>query len=282
VTATPHLSIGEVLSLLQTEFPDITISKIRFLESQGLLEPERSPSGYRKFYPHDIERLRWILRQQRDNFLPLRVIKDKLEDGGGLDDGDTAEPADEPEAETIGQEGDPPAEDGESAGVVEAAEATDRNGGEPVAATAAADEQDVLPGLRGPLDPGPSSVSLTLEELAKASGLEIRVVVELEQYGMIVARTLGQTKFYDGEALAVSRLAASFRDFGFETRHLRMFKTAADREASVYEQMILPLVRQRDPVAVARARSNLSDLARLGESVHRAMLRQALRPHLES
>jgi hypothetical protein len=61
-----------------------------------------------------------------------------------------------------------------------------------------------------------------------------------------------------------------------------MFKTAADREASVYEQMILPLVRQRDPVAVARARSNLTDLARLGESVHRAMLRQALRPHLES
>src|SRR3982751_2335879 len=73
-----HLSIGEVLSLLQGEFPDITISKIRFLESQGLLDPERTPSGYRKFYEPDIERLRWILVQQRENFLPLRVIKDRL------------------------------------------------------------------------------------------------------------------------------------------------------------------------------------------------------------
>src|SRR4051812_21757028 len=76
-----HLSIGEVLSLLQAEFPDITISKIRFLESQGLLDPERTPSGYRKFYDPDIERLRWILQQQRDNFYPLRVIKERLEGG---------------------------------------------------------------------------------------------------------------------------------------------------------------------------------------------------------
>jgi DNA-binding transcriptional MerR regulator len=74
-----HLSIGEVLSLLQDDFPDVTISKIRFLESQGLLDPERTPSGYRKFYEGDIERLRWILRHQRDHFLPLKVIKDLLE-----------------------------------------------------------------------------------------------------------------------------------------------------------------------------------------------------------
>jgi DNA-binding transcriptional MerR regulator len=75
-----HLSIGEVLSLLQEEFPDVTISKIRFLESQGLLDPERTPSGYRKFYEADIDRLRWILRQQREHYLPLKVIKDRLED----------------------------------------------------------------------------------------------------------------------------------------------------------------------------------------------------------
>ena len=73
-----HLSIGEVLSLLREEFPDITISKIRFLESQGLLDPERTPSGYRKFYDDDVERLRWILRQQREHFLPLKVIKGRL------------------------------------------------------------------------------------------------------------------------------------------------------------------------------------------------------------
>src|SRR3954470_24938046 len=91
-----YLSIGEVLNLLRDEFPDITISKIRFLESQGLLDPERTPSGYRKFYEGDIERLRWILRQQKDNFLPLKVIKDRLA-AGDLDDA----PADQPELDLV-------------------------------------------------------------------------------------------------------------------------------------------------------------------------------------
>ena len=77
----PYLSIGEVLGLLLEEFPDVTISKIRFLESQGLIDPERTPSGYRKFYDGDVERLRVILREQRQNFLPLRVIRDRLEKG---------------------------------------------------------------------------------------------------------------------------------------------------------------------------------------------------------
>src|ERR1700688_3976157 len=78
-----HLSIGEVLELLVTEFPDVTISKIRFLESKGLIHTERTPSGYRKFYADDVERLRWILRQQRENFLPLKVIKGRLDNGVG-------------------------------------------------------------------------------------------------------------------------------------------------------------------------------------------------------
>ena len=76
-----YLSIGDVLTLLREEFPDVTISKIRFLESQGLVNPERSPSGYRKFFDHDVERLRWVLRQQREHFLPLKVIRDRLADG---------------------------------------------------------------------------------------------------------------------------------------------------------------------------------------------------------
>ncbi|HEX4218521.1 MAG TPA: MerR family transcriptional regulator, partial [Acidimicrobiales bacterium] len=85
-----YLSIGDVLTLLRQEFPDITISKIRFLESQGLVNPERTPSGYRKFYEHDVERLRWVLRQQREHFLPLKVIKDRLDDGTA-DSGDAIE-----------------------------------------------------------------------------------------------------------------------------------------------------------------------------------------------
>src|SRR5271165_6013513 len=76
-----YLAIGDVLALLRDEFPDVTISKIRFLESRGLLDPERTPSGYRKFYEPDVDRLRWILRQQREHFLPLKVIKGRLENG---------------------------------------------------------------------------------------------------------------------------------------------------------------------------------------------------------
>ena len=85
MSARSYLSIGDVLTLLRQEFPDITISKIRFLESQGLVNPERTPSGYRKFYEHDVERLRWVLRQQREHFLPLKVIKDRLDDGTAED-----------------------------------------------------------------------------------------------------------------------------------------------------------------------------------------------------
>src|SRR5580692_3744542 len=80
LSARSYMSIGDVLTLLRQEFPDVTISKIRFLESQGLVNPERTPSGYRKFYEQDVERLRWVLRQQREHFLPLKVIKDRLDD----------------------------------------------------------------------------------------------------------------------------------------------------------------------------------------------------------
>jgi DNA-binding transcriptional MerR regulator len=240
VSPISHLSIGEVLSLLQDEFPDITISKIRFLESQGLLEPERTPSGYRKFYPHDIERLRWILRQQRDHFLPLRVIKDKLEGDAGSEAPSPGESAEE-EYEAPS----PP-------------------------------ERVEYP---GPLDSGPSSVSLTVEELATAAGLDVKVIVELEQYGLLDGRSIGAIAYYDGDALAAAKLAALFRDHGVESRHLRMFKTAADREASVYEQMILPIVAQRNPAARRRARDSLDALARLGDEMHRAQLRLALRQH---
>src|SRR3954465_2002746 len=91
-----HQPIGEVLATLRGDFPDITISKIRFLESQGLIDPERTPSGYRKFYPPDVARLRWILHHPKENFLPLKVIKGRLDDAGPdalpTDEGPAAEP----------------------------------------------------------------------------------------------------------------------------------------------------------------------------------------------
>jgi len=101
VSGRSYLSIGEVLTLLRQEFPDVTISKIRFLESQGLVDPERTPSGYRKFYDQDVDRLRWVLRQQRDQFLPLKVIKGRLEqegDGEDFDDFDDLDRVEDLEA----------------------------------------------------------------------------------------------------------------------------------------------------------------------------------------
>jgi len=245
--APSSLTIGEVLSLLQEDFPEISISKIRFLESQGLIEPERTPSGYRKFHPHDIERLRWILRQQRDNFLPLRVIRDKLDHDTDAD----AATGDEPD-DAVAGDGD--ADDGQG------------------------DEA----GRPSPLRTGPSTVSLTREELAEASGLDIAAVVELERFGLVAARAIGPSEYYDGEALAVARLAAAMRSHGVGARHLRMYKTAADREAGVYEQVILPLARQRNPAARQRARSTLDELASVGQALHDSLLRQALRGHLEA
>jgi DNA-binding transcriptional MerR regulator len=82
-----YQSIGEVLVAVKTEFPDITISKIRFLESEGLITPERTPSGYRKFYVDDVDRLKSILRMQRDEYLPLKVIKERLVQSDAVDEG---------------------------------------------------------------------------------------------------------------------------------------------------------------------------------------------------
>jgi DNA-binding transcriptional MerR regulator len=258
-----HLSIGEVLSLLQEEFPDVTISKIRFLESQGLLDPERTPSGYRKFYEPDIERLRWILTQQRENFLPLRVIKDRLEgrpDSEPVDADGEESPAVTPEPE--------PQPKPEPAATGARGSRTTRGG-------RGAQTQP----QGGALDSGPSAISLTRAELASSAGLSDRVIIELERYGLIAGRPMGRDTVYDEDALVVARLAAGFLRYGVEARHLRMYKVAAEREASFFEQVVLPLVKQRNPAARRQAVDNLTELAALGESLRGAMLRNALRSY---
>ena len=236
----PYLSIGEVLTLLKDEFPDITISKIRFLESQGLLDPERTPSGYRKFYDNDVARLRWILRQQREHFLPLKVIKGRL----------------------VGET--------ESEGDVEEQPAT----GRVVAPPALSNDPD-------PLSPPRSGTSLTVQELASSCGLEPDDLKELERYGLIVSRTVGGTAYYDDDALAAAHVAAGFMKFGVEARHLRMYKTAAEREAGFFEQVVMPMLKQRNPEARRQAGETLAELARLGQRLRGAMLRNALRDYLD-
>lgn len=239
-----YLSIGEVLALLKEEFPDITISKIRFLESQGLLDPERTPSGYRKFYEADVERLRWILRQQREHFLPLKVIKGKL--GAGEAPGPTR---------------------------ADGRRTADGSGDE-----VRVDVGDEPP---RPLLAEASGASLTLDELCAASGLAAADIAELERFGMLAGKPVAGVVYYDEDALLVANLAAAFRRYGVQARHLRMYRTAAEREAGFAEQLVLPLLKQRNPESRRQAVATLEELARLGQRMRAAMLRQLLRRYLQ-
>ena len=267
-----HLSIGEVLSLLQGEFPDITISKIRFLESQGLIDPERTPSGYRKFYEADITRLRWILQQQRENFLPLKVIKERLEAGelDELQDDDAALAGATASAAT------PPAELSLASTPEPLAEPTtpDPEAGRGAARAA----RDAV--RTAPHDAGGASVALSRDELADAAGITPAEVADLERFGLLAGRTIGPTVLYDESALGVARLAAGFLRHGVEGRHLRMYKVAAEREASFFQQVVMPLLKQRHPGARQQAVETLGELAELGEGLRAAMLHHALRDYL--
>lgn len=250
----PYLSIGEVLALLKDEFPDVTISKIRFLESQGLIDPERTASGYRKFYEADVDRLRWILRQQREHFLPLKVIKGRLveevaeENGGGvaapprLEADREAAPASEPKPEPVPV---PPV----------------RRTRPPVEALSA----------------GPSGANLTLEELSGASGLGTEQLAELEKFGFLAGRPVAGIVYYDEEALIVARLAAGFRRHGIEARHLRAYSNAADREAGLFEQVVTPLLKQRNPQSRRQAVEALGELSDMGAQLRAALVRKALK-----
>jgi DNA-binding transcriptional MerR regulator len=265
-----YVSIGEVLALLQEEFPDVTISKIRFLESQGLIDPERTPSGYRKFYDPDVSRLRFILREQKEHFLPLKVIKDRLDSGEPLDDDASGEGAD----------------------------AVASDAGAPAGASAAsalsAPSEERLPVwmVRPPQGAGAgggagnvraiaSGVSFSFDELAAAAGLTVDELRDVERFGIVTGRTIGGSTFYDDHAVVAARVAAQFFRFGVEARHLRLYRNAADRESGLIEQLILPLVKQRNPQARAQAHTTLETLARLGGELREAILRQSLRPYLD-
>ena len=268
------LSIGEVLALLKEEFPDVTISKIRFLESQGLLDPERTPSGYRKFYDTDVERLRWILRQQREHFLPLKVIKGRLRGVGDGDEAAGASLAGEPASSAPGARPQRPGAD-EARGSAERPSPA-RTGARPLPSPARPELAEAAP-----LVLTSTGVSMNLAELAAASGLEDDDLRELERYGLLAGRRATSSVYYDEEALMVAQLAAGFMKYGVEARHLRMYKTAGEREAGFLEQVVLPMLKQRNPQARRQAAEALSDLTRLGQGLRAAMLRQALRKYIE-
>ncbi len=241
MTAAParsFMSIGEVLAQLRPEFPDVTISKIRFLESEGLVEPERTASGYRKFSRDDVARLKYVLAAQRDHYLPLRVIKQHLE--------------------AIDRGLEPPATPG---------------GGPQVPRALVSAE-----GLPGPDSFGrdPSELRLSREELLEAAGIEPAQFEQLENFGLVAPRP-GSTHF-DGDSLVVAKTVADLSRFGLEPRHLRAYKAAADREVGLVEQVVAPLVRQRNPEARARAEEVARELAALSVRLHATLVKAGLRP----
>ena len=231
------MSIGEVLSQLRHDFPEISISKIRFLEAEGLIEPERTQSGYRKFSHRDVERLRYVLTHQREHYLPLKVIKEHLD---AIDRG-----LESPEAIGAGPQ---------VPRVVLAGE------GFPTPESFVGDDS----GLR-----------LSRKELLTAADIDEQLLQQLETYGLVHMR-LG-SKHYDGDAVVIAKTAGDLAAFGLEPRHLRAFKTAADREVGLVEQVVSPMQRGRDAGAKARAEDAISQMAALSVRLHAALVKSALR-----
>jgi DNA-binding transcriptional MerR regulator len=201
-----YLSISEVLAQLRADFPDVTQSKIRFLENEGLIEPARAPSGYRRFDASDVERLRFILTAQRDHYLPLRVIKERLEQPGEADGG------------------------------------------------------------------GPALPQLTRRELLDRAGITEPELTELEEFGLL--RRSGRV--YGPDALEVAQTAAALGGYGMQPRHLRAVRAAVEREVTLIEGVVAPILRQRGAGARAQAGQTAAELAALATRLHRALIEGAL------
>jgi DNA-binding transcriptional MerR regulator len=283
-----HLSIGEVLGLLLEEFPDVTISKIRFLESQGLIEPERTPSGYRKFFDDDVELLRLILREQREKFLPLRVIKDRI------DSGEIEMAADLPAAgpdptERHGREKPTESEVAKHPAARRAAPAAEAPPEKPAEEPPPAEPAESPPPRRRrrPTEEPPAPAATLLpgvlvnrEELCAMAAVTRDQLAQLEDYGVIAHRA-GVDDLYGDEAVEIASAAGGFLRAGIDARHLRAWRTSVEREAGLYEQLILPLLRQRNPQARGQAAARLDELDGLGTKLRAAMMRAALRQYME-
>jgi DNA-binding transcriptional MerR regulator len=233
------LTIGGVLAALTPDFPDLTISKIRFLEAEGLVTPHRTGSGYRTYTDRDVERLRYVLSAQRDRFWPLKVIRDALDamDRGlapGETDGHDArprvpEPATDPDVPTV-------------------------------------DELAAPPTLR-----------MTARELRDAAGLDRPTLEALENYGLVRADAGGH---FDDDALAVARAAAALAAYGVEPRHLRPFRTAADREIGLVEQIVGPArsaAGRPGRVSGGAPEDPTPEVLRLCIALHTALVRTGVR-----
>ena len=229
------LNIGQVLDLLRPDYPDnISIPKIRHWEAEGLIKPQRTPSGYRKFSQDDVDRLRYILRMQCEHYLPLRVIREHLD---AIDRG-LEPPQVDPVVPTVPK----------------------------VALTA-----DGLPAAESYRRT--DRFRLSRKELLKIAEIDEDLLGQLEDFGLLTATRTGH---YDTDALVVAQAAKELADFGLEPRHLRAFKTAADREVGLVEQVVAPVRRGRDAAASARAEEAMSEIAALSVRLHATLVKIGL------
>jgi len=226
------MTIGAVLDALKPDFPDVSISKIRFLEAEGLVTPERTPSGYRHFSEDDVERLRYILSAQRDRFWPLKVIRESLD---ALDRGLT------------------PPGDGSDA----VRPQPPRPAADPDVPTAASLTRA-------------TTLRLTRDELAASAGLDATMLEALETFGLLRADGSGH---FGEAALAIAHAAASLAAYGIEPRHLRPFRTAADREIGLVQQVARP--HRGKPGQTGKA-DPTGDILRLCISLHTALVKDGL------
>ncbi|WCB93971.1 putative HTH-type transcriptional regulator [Baekduia alba] len=231
------MTIGAVCKALGQEFPDISISKIRYLEDQKLLEPRRTPGGYRLYAQSDVARLRTILRMQRDEFLPLRVIRQELASGR-------------------------------------------MDGGEPTVPTPSADAAggDAARTRRRP------SVSVTgggalysLDDVVEDTRAEPSLIAELEEYGVIKGENRAGTKYYDETEREIIRAVTELARYGVGGRNLRAFRTSADREAALLQQILAPALRSRNVERRKEAVEALENLAAVTTHLKHLLLIRDLR-----
>jgi len=231
------MSIGAVLELLRPDFPDVTISKIRFLEAEGLVTPQRAASGYRRFTAYDCARLRFILTAQRDHYLPLKVIRAQLD---AQPDGELppfGSPYGVPRLVTV------PA-GGES-----------DTGGTPAAEAA-------------------HHVRLTREDVVDRASADDELLSALLKAGII---TTGRGGFFDEHAVVILQCARALSDYGVEPRHLRAFRSAADRQSDLIAQIAGPLIKAGKAGARDRADDLAREVAALAITLHTSLVKSAVR-----
>jgi DNA-binding transcriptional MerR regulator len=233
VARAKSLTIGAVCKALSQEFPDISISKIRYLEDQKLLTPRRTPGGYRLYSGNDVSRLRTILRLQRDEFLPLRVIRQEL--------------------------------------------ATGRTETEVASPQAGSDARPGAALRRLTFSLRDKGALYSLEDVVEETGAERRLVAELEDFGIVAGEMRGNVRYYDETEREIIRAVTELSRYGVAGRNLRVFKTSAERESGLLQQILAPSLRSRNPERRKEAVEALENLAAVASHLKHLLLVRDLR-----